>query len=62
VEKSPVPTGMAVFPGDSTIRPFAEREHTIVAWSEFDRGGHFAAVQAPDLLVGDVREFFRLVR
>jgi pimeloyl-ACP methyl ester carboxylesterase len=62
VEKSAVPTGMAVFPGDSTIRRFAEREHTIVHWSEFDRGGHFAALQAPDLLVGDVREFFRLVR
>jgi pimeloyl-ACP methyl ester carboxylesterase len=62
VEKSAVPTGMAVFPGDSTIRRFAEREHTIVHWSEFDRGGHFAALQAPDLLIGDVREFFRLVR
>jgi hypothetical protein len=31
-------------------------------WSEFDRGGHFAAMEAPDLLVGDVREFFRGVR
>ncbi|MDX6428742.1 MAG: epoxide hydrolase, partial [Streptosporangiaceae bacterium] len=41
---------------------FAEREHTIVHWSEFDRGGHFAALQAPDLLTADVREFFRHVR
>jgi pimeloyl-ACP methyl ester carboxylesterase len=62
VELSPVPTGMAVFPGDSTIRSFAAREHTVTHWSEFDRGGHFAALQAPDLLVGDVREFFRGVR
>jgi epoxide hydrolase len=62
VELSTVPTGMAVFPGDSTIRPFAEREHTIVHWSEFDRGGHFAALQAPDLLTGDIREFFRRIR
>jgi hypothetical protein len=31
-------------------------------WSEFDRGGHFAAMEAPDLLVGDVREFFRRFR
>ena len=28
-------------------------------WSEFDRGGHFAAMEIPDLLAGDVREFFR---
>jgi pimeloyl-ACP methyl ester carboxylesterase len=62
VERCAVPTGMAVFPGDSTIRTFAEREHDIVHWSEFDRGGHFAALQAPDLLVDDVRAFFRRVR
>ena len=40
----------------------AEREHNVVHWSEFDRGGHFAAMEAPDLLVDDVRAFFRLVR
>jgi hypothetical protein len=51
-----------MFPGDSAIRRFAERDHTIVHWSEFDRGGHFAAMQAPDLLVGDVRTFFQRVR
>ncbi len=44
-ERSPVPTGVAVFP-----------LHTIVHWSEFSRGGHFAAMKAPDLLVDDVRE------
>jgi pimeloyl-ACP methyl ester carboxylesterase len=60
--RSSVPTGVAVFPGDSAIRRYAERDHTIVQWSEFDRGGHFAAMQAPDLLVEDVREFFRQVR
>ncbi len=31
-------------------------------WSEFERGGHFAAMEAPDLLVGDIREFFRKLR
>jgi epoxide hydrolase len=62
VERSAVPTGMAVFPGDATIRVFAEREHTIVHWSEFDRGGHFAALEAPDLLVQDIRAFFRPLR
>jgi hypothetical protein len=33
-----------------------------VYWSEFDRGGHFAAMEEPDLLVADVREFFRRFR
>ncbi|SEC49028.1 Pimeloyl-ACP methyl ester carboxylesterase [Amycolatopsis tolypomycina] len=56
--RSPVPTGVAVFPLDVSIRSALEREHTIVHWSEFPRGGHFAAMEAPDLLVADVREFF----
>jgi epoxide hydrolase len=33
-----------------------------VHWTEFERGGHFAAMETPDLLVGDVREFFRRFR
>jgi len=37
-------------------------DNHIVHWSEFDRGGHFAAMEEPDLLVGDVREFFRPLR
>ncbi|MBI1758318.1 MAG: hypothetical protein HYR62_03705 [Actinobacteria bacterium] len=53
-----MPTGVAVFARDIGIRRFAERTNIIVHWSEFDRGGHFAALQAPDLLVGDVRAFF----
>ncbi|GAB2815889.1 epoxide hydrolase [Actinoallomurus bryophytorum] len=57
-----VPLGVAVFPGDSTIRRFVERDHDVVHWSEFDRGGHFAALQAPDLLTSDIRAFFRGLR
>lgn len=60
--KSGVPTGVALFPGDVTIRAIADKEHNIVHWSEFDRGGHFAALEAPDLLVPDVRSFFRSLR
>jgi hypothetical protein len=29
-----------------------------VHWSEFDRGGHFAVLEVPDLVVGDLRSFF----
>ncbi len=61
-EPVPVPTGVAVFPGDISIRRLAEREHEVVHWSEFERGGHFAAMEAPDLFVGDVRDFFRGLR
>jgi epoxide hydrolase len=59
---SGVPTGVAVFAEDISIRRYAEQSNNIVHWSEFDRGGHFAALEAPDLLVADVREFFRALR
>ncbi|MEV6360932.1 epoxide hydrolase family protein [Nocardia asteroides] len=59
---SGVPTGIAVFPGDRTIRGIAEKQNQLVRWTEFDRGGHFAAMETPDLLVGDIREFFRPLR
>jgi pimeloyl-ACP methyl ester carboxylesterase len=52
--------GVAVFAHDfQTIRPLAERDNAnIVHWSEFDRGGHYAALEVPDLVVGDLRTFF----
>lgn len=46
----------------AAIRRFVEREHAVVHWTEFDTGGHFAAMEVPDLLLGDIREFFRLAR
>ncbi|MCU1643803.1 MAG: Microsomal epoxide hydrolase [Nocardia sp.] len=62
VPNSGVPTGVAVFPGNNTIRGLAEKQNTVVHWSEFDRGGHFAAMETPDLLTTDVRDFFRKLR
>ena len=61
---SVTPTGVAVFPYEIAppIRPYAERANNIVHWTEFDRGGHFAAMEEPDLLVPDVRAFFRTLR
>ncbi len=56
------PTGVAVFAEDVAIRRYAERGNNIVHWSEFERGGHFAAMEVPDLLVEDVRKFFRTLR
>jgi pimeloyl-ACP methyl ester carboxylesterase len=60
--RSEVPTGVAVFGQDVSIRRYAEQANTIVHWSDFERGGHFAAMETPDLLVGDVRTFFRAIR
>jgi hypothetical protein len=59
-----MPTGVAVFPRELSlpVRHLAERTNNIVHWSEFDRGGHFAALEEPDLLVGDVRRFFARLR
>ncbi|MRH90545.1 epoxide hydrolase [Nocardia sp. SYP-A9097] len=59
---SGVPTGVAVFPGNNTIRGVAEKQNTVVHWSEFERGGHFAAMETPDLLTADLRDFFRKLR
>ena len=55
---SPVPTGVAVFAEDVAIRRYAEQANNIVHWSDFDTGGHFAALETPDLLVQDIRAFF----
>jgi pimeloyl-ACP methyl ester carboxylesterase len=58
------PIGLASFAYDfRPIRRFAERDHAnIVSWSEFDRGGHWSAHDARDLLAGDIRRFFRRFR
>ncbi|BCK55664.1 epoxide hydrolase family protein [Nocardia wallacei] len=59
---SGVPTGVAVFPGARTIQGIAEKQNSVVHWSRFERGGHFASMEAPDLLLEDLRAFFRTVR
>ncbi|MFJ5533003.1 epoxide hydrolase family protein [Streptomyces sp. NPDC093261] len=63
-EPSTAPTAVAVFPAELQVplRHRAERTENIVRWTEFDRGGHFAAMEEPDLLVDDVRAFFRQLR
>jgi pimeloyl-ACP methyl ester carboxylesterase len=56
------PRGVAVFAADTTIRPLFDPGNAIEHWSEFERGGHFPAMEAPDLLVGDIRTFFAKLR
>jgi pimeloyl-ACP methyl ester carboxylesterase len=53
---------VAVFVEDVAIRRYAAGGNNIVHWSEFDRGGHFPAMETPDLLADDIRTFFRPLR
>jgi pimeloyl-ACP methyl ester carboxylesterase len=61
-EEGLAPTGFAVFGADPIARRLLDPEHKIEHWSEFERGGHFPAMEAPDLLTGDIRTFFRRFR
>jgi pimeloyl-ACP methyl ester carboxylesterase len=61
-ERLEVPTGVAVFADDIAIRRYAEPHHNIVRWTDFDTGGHFPGIDAPDLLTADLRAFFRPLR
>ena len=59
-----VPTAGAIFPAEIVIPPrrWAEARYNIVRWTEMPRGGHFAALEEPELLIEDVRAFFRDLR
>jgi len=59
-----VPTACAVFPKEISIAPrkWVEAQYNVTRWTEMPRGGHFAAMEEPELLVNDMREFFRTVR
>jgi epoxide hydrolase len=57
-----VPQGLALFGGDDLLRKVLDPDHKMAHWTEYDRGGHFAALEVPDLLVGDLRTFFRELR
>ena len=58
------PTAIAVFPKDLIFVPrtVAERHANLHRWTVMPRGGHFAAAEEPDLIVEDLREFFRPLR
>ncbi len=62
--RTDVPTGVALFPKDLVRAPrsFAERFFNIQRWTEMPRGGHFAALEEPELLAEEIRAFFRPLR
>ena len=64
-ERIRVPTGYAEFPGDFLHLPrsWAERTYgNIQRWTKMEKGGHFAALEQPELLAREIREFFRPLR
>ncbi len=60
-----VPTACALFPKELLSWPprsYAERIYNVTQWTEMPRGGHFAAMEEPDLLLADIRKFARTLR
>lgn len=59
-----VPTGVAILPRElvRTPRGWAERAFNIVHWQPYQRGGHFAALEVPQSLIADIRNFVQTVR
>ena len=59
-----VPCAVARFPKDLSYPPreWAERSFNLQRWTEMPRGGHFAALEEPEILVDDLRAFFRDLR
>lgn len=63
-ETIPAPAGMAMFPQEIARPPreWGERSYDVRRWEEMPRGGHFAALEEPELLAHEVRAFFRQFR
>ena len=59
-----VPTGAAIFPAEIFVTPraWAEAAYDLRHWSVMSEGGHFAALEKPDLYLNDLQIFFRLLR
>jgi epoxide hydrolase len=63
-ERVEVPTGIARYPKEVIRfpRPWVEQRYNVTHWADMPHGGHFAAMEQPELFVDDVRTFFRTVR
>lgn len=56
------PQGFVTFGNDPLVRRILDPEHKLAYWNEHDSGGHFPAMEVPELLVGDLRKFFHQFR
>jgi hypothetical protein len=59
ITASGVPSGWAVFDTHPLMRRVIDPWKAIGHWSEFTEGGHFPAMEEPNLLAEDIRTFFR---
>jgi pimeloyl-ACP methyl ester carboxylesterase len=59
-----LPTGVARYPKEVLRWPrsWVENQYNVVHWAEMDKGGHFPAMEQPELFVDDLRTFFRTIR
>ena len=60
-----VPTAAALFPAEMSAWPprsYVDRMFNIKRWTNMSKGGHFAALEQPDLLVDDIRAFAQTLR
>jgi pimeloyl-ACP methyl ester carboxylesterase len=64
IGSSKVPAAFALFPKDISQPPreWAERFFNVQRWTEMPRGGHFAAMEEPELLAADIRSWFQAFR
>ena len=64
-KKIKIPTAAAIFPAEMSEWPprsYVDRIFNITQWTEMPRGGHFAALEQPELLVKDIVKFARTIR
>ena len=64
-KKINIPTGVAIFPKEMSEWPprsYVEKIFNVQQWTEMQSGGHFASFEKPDLLVEDIRSFFKKVK
>lgn len=57
-----VPRAMAAFNTNQLMRKMVDPTNSLTQWTEHAEGGHFPALEVPDLLVEDIRTFFRVLR
>lgn len=63
-ERVKPPLGVALFPRELPLPPrsWVERGYDVRRWTQMPRGGHFAALEQPELLAQEIRAFFRTYR
>ena len=60
-----MPTACALFPRELLSWPprsYVDRLYNVVQWNEFSKGGHFAAMEEPELFIKDIIDYFNLIK